>query len=117
MYTQVKNIKWSNAEHTQIDCEVKFNNLPDEFIPFTANPNDTMEYGVDIFNRCVAGEFGEIGEYVEPVIILTYEDERRREYLPIAEQLDMLYWDKINGTTNWQDHIDEVKAKYPKPID
>tara|TARA_B100000214_G_scaffold373847_1_gene355101 strand:- start:165 stop:488 length:324 start_codon:yes stop_codon:yes gene_type:complete len=36
-------------------------------------------------------------------------------YLPINEQLDLIYWDQINGTTNWKDHISAVKAKYPKP--
>ena len=36
-------------------------------------------------------------------------------YLPIQEQLDLMYWDQINGTTNWKDHITAVKAKYPKP--
>tara|TARA_B100000131_G_scaffold63675_1_gene60019 strand:- start:10 stop:393 length:384 start_codon:yes stop_codon:yes gene_type:complete len=36
-------------------------------------------------------------------------------YLPIEEQLDMQYWDAVNGTTTWKDHIAAVKAKYPKP--
>ena len=35
-------------------------------------------------------------------------------YASIAEQLDMQYWDSINGTTKWKDHIAAVKAKYPK---
>ena len=36
-------------------------------------------------------------------------------YLPIQEQLDLMYWDQINGTTKWKDHITAVKTKYPKP--
>jgi len=36
-------------------------------------------------------------------------------YLPIQEQLDMQYWDAVNGTTTWKDHVAAVKAKYPKP--
>ena len=39
---------------------------------------------------------------------------RRSEYPPMDQQLDMLYWDGVNGTTNWQDTIAAVKAKYPK---
>ena len=35
-------------------------------------------------------------------------------YLPLAEQLDMQYWDSVNGTTTWKDHVAAVKAKYPK---
>ena len=36
-------------------------------------------------------------------------------YLPIDQQLDMQYWDAVNGTTTWKDHIAAVKSKYPKP--
>lgn len=36
-------------------------------------------------------------------------------YLPVEEQLDMQYWDAVNGTTTWKDHVAAVKAKYPKP--
>jgi hypothetical protein len=38
-----------------------------------------------------------------------------REYPSIQEQLDMLYWDGINGTTNWSDAITAVKEANPKP--
>ena len=40
--------------------------------------------------------------------------QRDRVYPSIGDQLDMQYWDKINGTNNWQDAINAVKAKYPK---
>ena len=40
---------------------------------------------------------------------------RQAAYLPIPEQLDLLYWDGVNGTSNWSDHIAEVKANNPKP--
>lgn len=36
-------------------------------------------------------------------------------YASVQEQLDMQYWDAVNGTTTWKDHISAVKAKYPKP--
>ena len=39
----------------------------------------------------------------------------RQAYKPIAEQLDMIYWDGVNGTTLWEDHIAEVKEDNPKP--
>ena len=44
-----------------------------------------------------------------------YKEQRASEYKTIAEQLDMQYWDAVNGTTNWQDHINAIKTKYPKP--
>ena len=44
-----------------------------------------------------------------------YKTARQEAYLPIAEQLDMIYWDGVNGTTLWEDHIAQVKEDNPKP--
>jgi hypothetical protein len=44
-----------------------------------------------------------------------YKQARQEAYLPIAEQLDMIYWDGVNGTTLWNDHIAEVKEDNPRP--
>ena len=66
-YSAVRNCKWGNAEHTSIECEVNFDDIQDEeFSPFGANPLDHYEHGREIFARAVAGEFGEIAEYVPP---------------------------------------------------
>ena len=43
-----------------------------------------------------------------------YQRDRAKNYPSIQEQLDMQYWDKINGTNNWQDAINAIKAQYPK---
>jgi hypothetical protein len=43
-----------------------------------------------------------------------YQRERATAYPSIQEQLDLLYWDKINGTDNWEQAIAAVKAEYPK---
>ena len=40
---------------------------------------------------------------------------RHGAYASIRSQLDMLYWDKKNGTNVWEQHVDTVKAKFPKP--
>ena len=45
---------------------------------------------------------------------LQYQRDRAKEYPSIQEQLDMQYWDSVNGTTTWQDKINEIKTKYPK---
>lgn len=45
----------------------------------------------------------------------TYVEKRRSAYPPIPEQLDMIYWDKVNGTDLWKEKIAEIKAAYPKP--
>ncbi len=44
----------------------------------------------------------------------SYAEKRKAEYPSIEDQLDMIYWDKINGTNLWQDKITEIKEKYPK---
>ena len=41
-------------------------------------------------------------------------ENRKKEYPPIAEQLDMQYHDKVNGTTTWQEAIAKVKTDNPK---
>ena len=45
---------------------------------------------------------------------LTYSELRAAEYPSFADQADMQYWDKVNGTNNWQTAIGAIKTKYPK---
>jgi len=52
----------------------------------------------------------------EEVVHESYDVLRAAEYPDLATQLDMQYWDNINGTTVWQDTIDAIKAKYPKSM-
>ena len=40
---------------------------------------------------------------------------RLNAYGSINDQLDMMYWDNVNGTTTWKDHIAQVKSDNPKP--
>jgi len=42
-------------------------------------------------------------------------EDRKIAYGSIADQLDMMYWDNVNGTTTWKDHIAQVKSDNPKP--
>ncbi|MCH7936859.1 MAG: hypothetical protein IH994_07190 [Proteobacteria bacterium] len=44
-----------------------------------------------------------------------YKDDRRAAYGPVEGQLDMIYWDQVNATTIWRDHVTAVKAAHPKP--
>jgi len=43
-----------------------------------------------------------------------YQRDRATAYPTIQDQLDMQYWDNVNGTTNWEDAIAKVKADNPK---
>ena len=44
-----------------------------------------------------------------------YIQARQEAYGSIADQLDMQYWDSVNDTTTWKDHIAQVKSDNPKP--
>lgn len=54
-------------------------------------------------------------EHLAPLITAkNYIEKRLAEYPDIGEQLDMIYWDRVKGTNNWEEKISEIKAKYPK---
>jgi phosphoglycolate phosphatase-like HAD superfamily hydrolase len=44
-----------------------------------------------------------------------YQRQRATAYPTIQEQLDMQYWDGVNGTTIWADTVASVKSENPKP--
>lgn len=67
-YTKVLNPTWANAEHTAINCVVDFDDLTEELVPFTAVASGDYEHSHQIFAECVAGNYGEIAEYVEPPV-------------------------------------------------
>ena len=46
---------------------------------------------------------------------IKYKSDRAAAYASIGDQLDMQYWDAVNGTTTWKDHVAKVKADHPKP--
>ena len=44
-----------------------------------------------------------------------YISARQAAFPSIGDQLDMQYWDAVNGTTTWKDAIAKVKSDNPKP--
>lgn len=44
-----------------------------------------------------------------------YQRDRASAFPSWQEQLDMQYWDKVNGTNKWQEAVAKVKADNPKP--
>ena len=70
---------------------------------FEFNDDDYAQAKIDLGNsKWEAQQFG-------------YIQARQEAYGSISDQLDMQYWDKVNGTTTWKDHIAQVKADNPKP--
>ena len=55
-----------------------------------------------------------VSEYEIHLKSIQYQKDRAKEYPTIQEQLDMQYWDNVNGTTNWEDAIAKVKSDNPK---
>ena len=86
----------------------------------TANGGDGMWAQVNNERR----EFTD-AEYAQAVIDKANSDfdlqengyitARQQAYKSIPEQLDMIYWDGVNGTNLWDEHIAEVKEDNPKP--
>ena len=46
---------------------------------------------------------------------IKYKSDRAAAFASIGDQLGMQYWDAVNGTTTWKDHVAKVKADNPKP--
>ena len=57
---------------------------------------------------------GYVVEYEAHLKATEYMGKRKREYPLVQDQLDMIFWDKKNGTTEWEDSIQVIKDKYPK---
>jgi predicted oxidoreductase (fatty acid repression mutant protein) len=39
-------------------------------------------------------------------------DARKEAYGSVEDQLDMLYWDRVNGTEKWKEHIAKAKENF-----
>ena len=86
---------------------------------YKAYPNVvTIDDGAGAFDKdgnSVALEQSKIDAARIELNKLNYQHDRVMEYPNISDQLDMLYWDQVNGTTLFKDAIAKVKADNPKP--
>ena len=69
------------------------------------------EVGYDADGNIVEMDRAAIDAWVSPD---QYKRDRASAYPSIQEQLDMQYWDSVNGTTTWADAVAKVKADNPK---
>lgn len=95
-YTNVSSLKWANADHSMIECVVDFVEFGPS--PFGAIRGDLETHGQEIFNRCVAGEFGPIAEFVPPPP-------------PSVEAMSFMIRDQRNTLLNQSDWTDTLSAK------
>lgn len=80
------------------------------FIPIDPENRVYQQFIQDVAEQGI--EIVEGPDIIEP----DYATLRLQEYPSREEQLDMMYWDKVNGTTVWEDTIQAIKDKYPKTI-
>jgi hypothetical protein len=80
-------------------------------VPFSLNNDRLIIHQEGVAEPTQAAITAKIAEITER----DYQLKRQNEYPSIPEQLDLLYWDKVNGTNIWVSTIGAVKAKYPKP--
>lgn len=64
----IRNPVFSNNEGTAIECLIKFEEFSEEH-SFNATSYDTMKHGRQAYERIMAGEFGDISPFVEPVFL------------------------------------------------
>lgn len=128
-YTTVKNPKWANAAHTMINCEVDFDDLVEEFVPFSAVPSGDYEHSHEIFARCAAGEFGEVAPYTPPPDItgeeaLSWVRDKRNDILrnvvdPVVT--NPLRWADLSAEKQaaWVEYrraLLDITTNFPSPI-
>ncbi|EGT0623991.1 DUF4376 domain-containing protein [Citrobacter freundii] len=78
--------EWANKEHTAINCSVKFAEF-DEFLPFTACPNDFEEHGRRIYSELESGKYGPVAPYI--VTDKMVEDLRNQKLTEISNWRDV----------------------------
>lgn len=69
--SSARNPRWADQAHTSIVLWVIFEETKDLYgeVPFAASADDSEPHGVDLFNRAIAGEFGEILEPTEEMVM------------------------------------------------
>tara|TARA_B100000131_G_scaffold71973_1_gene68290 strand:+ start:800 stop:1210 length:411 start_codon:yes stop_codon:yes gene_type:complete len=61
-----RNPQWVDSDHNMIDLEVNFEELEEEWLPYTSSPTDVCEHSRTLFTRAAAGEFGDVStEYTK----------------------------------------------------
>ena len=98
----------------QFDNAIIKLNSPD-FLGYTGNPPvDEAEYNArkgTMFSKD-APTWSNIQAEVNK---LNVDEARRNAYPLIGDQLDMIWHDKKDGTTTWEDAVQTVKDANPKP--
>jgi hypothetical protein len=97
-YTSVTNPIWADSEHSAINCIVDFTADGVGTVPFTANPLDKSNpSSKQIFDECVAGDYGTVAEYVPPPPYVPTADDNKTTAVSLLQQTD---WTTIADVGN-----------------
>ena len=102
------------------DCILRFDSQYSDYpglvssqvwcIPLDPANSDYQQFIQDVAEQGLSIVEGP--DIIEP----DYATLRSQEYPSREDQLDMMYWDKVNGTNIWEETIQAIKEKYPKTI-
>ena len=81
---------------------------------FDPNYNYVLQDGLAVKTTLKEVDTEELARLDAEWDAVQYQRDRAAAYPSIQEQLDMQYWDSVNGTTTWADAIAAVKAAHPK---
>jgi len=81
----------------------------------STSDDETFEYNSGQTPPTATAINAELARLIAEYEANDYQRQRAVTYWPLADQLDATYWDKKNGTNVWEQHIEAVKAKFPKP--
>ena len=85
---------------------VKLSIVGDEIVEYESSDGLPLPSDDELSAKAISLE----GEYNNT----EYRRLREAAYPPIPDQLDMIYWDKINGTDVWLSTIQEIKQRISK---
>jgi hypothetical protein len=74
--------------------------------------SDNRHYRMFIEDIALDNDTVEGPDVIEP----SYVELRAAAYPSMVDQLDMQYWDNVNGTTTWADAIQAVKNAHPTTV-
>ena len=110
---RARNPQWVDANHNMINLEVDFAPLDEEWLPYTCSPTDVVEHSRELYQRCLAGEFGPIDN--EPVIT---EADRWTPYFDsnIEVSTEALVQILLEKGTLTDDEVDAILVETTEPI-
>ena len=120
----VRNVAWADFAQTAVDMEVDFDEQDEEFVAFTASPDDPESYGVDLYNRAIAGDFGPIADWPRPdnvtgerAMELLREDRDRllveSDYIEMPTKWATLSADQQTAWASYRNALRDIPADYP----